>query len=237
MKKRDDKSSAAGGECIGPRPIAGLRALTKHEIEQLAKALEKPVEHNYLAFWISTSISNVVTLSTLPSPAQCRDGLKRLARQGRKWLDQIDDCPGKALLEESNVTAMKVAVVQFCEHAEGEAARFGQLIKPGTRTPPALTAFLTNMIGIAKRAKVLPSTPQRFMETRRPPPSFFVFVERALAIAEDVIESSPISDRQKQAASSLHYSTRDALIKVVEGLRGRVGNYHESPYGLIELKD
>ncbi len=235
MPKRDDKSTA-GGEFIWPRPMTGLRALTEQEIDRLAKALEKPVDRDYLRFWISTSISNVVTLSTLPSPAQCRDGLERLARQGRKWLCQIDDCPGKVRLEESNVTALKAAVVQFCERAEGEAARFGQLVKTGAQTPPALTAFLDNMIGIAKRAKVLPSTPQRYMPTRRPPPSFIVFVEQALATAEDVIESSPIHQKEG-ALASLHYSSRDALIRIVEGVRGRIGSYRESPHGLIEVND
>jgi hypothetical protein len=129
--------------------------------------------------------------------------------------------------------------VQFCERAELMAARFSQSIKPGqTRTPRALTAFLDNMIGIAKRAKVLPSTPQRYMETRRAPPSFFVFVEQALATAEDVIQSSSIPDRQKEPAlASLQYSSRDALIKILEELRGRIGNYHESPHGLIERRD
>ncbi len=241
MAKRDDKlpdSSTAGDEFIWPRPIAALRALTEQEIDQLATALKKPIDRDYLTSWISIAISNAVALSTLPSPAQCRGGLERLARQGRKWLDQIDDCPGKDLLQESNITAVKEAVVQFCRRAEGEAARFDQLIKPGIRTPPALIAFLDCMIGIAKRAKVLPSTPQRFMETKRPPPSFFVFVERALASAKDVIQSSPLPSRQKQPAlASLRYSSRDALIRIVEGLRGRIGNYVESPHGLIERTD
>ncbi len=239
MAKRDDKvpaASTAGGEFIWPRPIAGLRALTEQEIDQLAKALEKPVDRDYLRFWISTSISNVVTLFTLPSPTRCRDGLERLARQGRKWLDQIDDCPGRALLEESNVPALKAAVGQFCERAEREAARFGQLVKTGTQTPPAFTAFLDNMIGIAKHAKVLPSTPQRYMETTRPPPSFFVFVEQALATAEDVIQSSPIHQKER-ALACLHYSSRDALIRMIEGVRGRIGSYRESPHGLIEVND
>jgi len=107
-----------------------------------------------------------------------------------------------------------------------------------TRTPPALTAFLDNMIGIAKRAKILPSTPQRYMETRRFPPAFFVFVEQALAVAEDVIDSSPIPDCQKHAAlANFNYSSRDALIRIVETLRGQIGNYRESPHGLIEVND
>ena len=76
------------------------------------------------------------------------------------------------------------------------------------------------------------------METSRPPPSFFVFVEQALAIAENVIQSSPIPDRQKQPAlASLRCSSRDALIKIVEGSRGLIRNYRETPHRLIELKD
>ena len=242
MANRDDKlvdSSTADGEFIWPRPIGGLRALTKQEIDQLAATLERPIDSNYLASWISTSISNAVTLSALPSPAQCRDGLERLARQGRKWLEQIDASPGRALLEASHVTALKASVEQFCESAELTATKVGQLVKPGqTRTPPALTAFLDNMIGIAKHAKVLPSTPQRYMETRRFPPAFFVFVEQALAVAEDVIDSSPIPDCQKHAAlANFNYSSRDALIRIVETLRGQIGNYRESPHGLIEVND
>jgi hypothetical protein len=230
--------STASEEFIWPRP-AGLRRLTEQEIEQLTTALERPIDHDYLASWISTSISNAVKLSAMPSPSQCRDGLERLALQGRKWLDQIDDCPGKALLEASNVTALKASVEQFCEGAELIATRVGQLIKPGqSRTPPALTAFVDNMIGIAKRAKLLPSTPQRYMETTRPPPAFFVFVEQALAIAQNVLVSSPIPDDQKYAAlANFKYSSRDALIRIVETLRGQIGNYRESPHGLIEVKD
>jgi hypothetical protein len=242
MAKRDDKfpnSPTADGEFIWPRLNKDIRSLTEHEIEGLEHALGKPVDRVYLVAWVSRSISDVVKLSAQPSPRECRDGLERLARQGRKWLDQIDDCPGNALLEESNVSALKASVVQFCERAELVARRFGQLIKPGqSRTPPALNAFLDNMIGIAKCAKVPPSTPQRFMETSRPPPSFFVFVEQALAIAENVIQSSPIPDRQKQPAlASLRCSSRDALIKIVEGSRGLIRNYRETPHRLIELKD
>ena len=239
MAKRDDKlsdSSTAGGEFTWPRPVAGLRPLTEQEIEALETELERPIDRDYLAHWISTSISNVVTLSILPSPAQCRDGLQRLARQGRKWLDQIDDCPGRALLEESNVTALRASVVQFCQRTEFLAARFGESVKPGQNpTPPALTAFLDNMIGIAKRAKLVPSTPQRFMKTLRPSPPFFNFVKAALAIAEAVIESSPLTDHQRSRAlrSLLLYSS-DALIKILERLRGRIGDYHESAFGLVE---
>ncbi len=219
------------------KPIPGLRAMTEQEIDRLAQALGKPIERDYLAYWVSTSISHAVRFANLPSPAQCRDGLLRLARQGRRWLDQIDDCPGKGLLEESNLTALKAAVAQFCERAEGEAARCGQLIKPGTRTPQELTAFPENMVGIAKKAKVLPSTPQRYMETERHPPSFFTFVEQALAIAGDVIKSSPIPERQKgPAVALLQYSSRNALIKIVEIVRGRIGNYRESAHGLVEGK-
>ncbi len=236
MAKRDDlpDPSPAGGEFIWPRPIPGLRAMTKQEIDRLAQAIGKPIKRDYLVHWVSTSISNTVTWSI--SPKRCRNGLLRLTRQGQKWLDEIDECSGKGLLDESDVTAVKTAVVQFCERAEEEASRYGRFVKPGTRTPPGLTAFLDNMIGIAKRANVLPSTPQRYMQTESPPPSFIVFVEQALEIAKDVIASSPIPAHQKRPAlTSLHYSSRDALIRIIERVRGRIGSYDKSDYGLIEV--
>jgi hypothetical protein len=113
-------------------------------------------------------------------------------------------------------------VVQLCQRTEFLAARFGELVKPGQNpTPPALTAFLDNMIGIAKRAKLLPSTPQRFMKTLHPSPPFFNFVRAALAIAEAVIESSPLTDHQQsRALRSLRLYSSDALIKILERLRG-----------------
>jgi hypothetical protein len=61
------------------------------------------------------------------------------------------------------------------------------------------------------------------------------FVQTALAISRDVIKSSPLSDGQKQAALSiLRVQSEGALIKILEDLRGRIGDYRETPRGFVE---
>jgi hypothetical protein len=243
----------AADEIIWPRPVAGLRSLTTEELEGLEAALETRIDRKHLKHWVSTSISNTVMLASRPSARQARDGLKKLANEGRKWLDQVDSDPIKALLEQkvlqehkgragallehgTKIKKLKCVMVEFCELADSTAAEVGRLIKRGGQrsTSPALIAFLQNMIGIAKHNGVPPSTPQRDMYSKNPP-AFFAFVEKALAIARDVIESSSIpSDQKRRAMKSLRYASRDALIRILERKRGLIRNYHDSPRGLIE---
>jgi hypothetical protein len=96
------------------------------------------------------------------------------------------------------------------------------------------------MIGIAKVAKVLPSTPGRALRSQtapRSPPAFFEFVTEAVDIAIDVINSSPLLREQKDAAVTILASQTDnALSKLLERLRGKVGNYQERGHGLVERK-
>ena len=49
--------TSTGSKFIWAPPVAGLRPLTAKEIDCLAAALSKPVECNYLAFWVSQSIA------------------------------------------------------------------------------------------------------------------------------------------------------------------------------------
>jgi hypothetical protein len=252
MSAKDNQkleAPAASGAFIWP----GLRTLTREELDRLEAAFEKPVDREHLEHWISTSISNAVKLSSLPLPGQARDKLKKLASEGHKWLDQVESDPIKGLLErqivqehkrwpdallehKKRIEELKATITEVCAQADSTAVAVGRLIKRGGQrsTPPALIAFLDNMIGIAKRNKIRPSTPQRDMSSKKPP-AFFLFVEKALATAEDVIESSPISNQQKRRAlQSLRYPSRDALIRILERKRGLIGDYHDSPYGLIE---
>jgi hypothetical protein len=84
------------------------------------------------------------------------------------------------------------------------------------------------MIGIAKWNGIRPSTPQRSMKSRKPP-AFFVFVEKALSTAKNVIESSQIPNQLKgRTVQSLHHVSKDALIRILERKRGLIGDYHES---------
>ena len=255
MSARDNEKEtpAAADEIIWPTPVADLRSLTREELEGLEAALEKPVDRKHLKHWVSTSISNTVKLASRPSARQARDGLKKLASEGRKWLDQVDSDPIKALLEQkvlqehkgrpdallehrTKIKELRGTMAEFCELADCTAVEVGRLIKRGGQrsTSPALIGFLQNMIGIAKRNKIRPSTPQRDMYSKKPP-AFILFVEKALATAKDVIESSPIPNQQKRrAVQSVRYASRDALIRVLERRRGRIGDYHDGPYGLIE---
>jgi hypothetical protein len=101
-----------------------------------------------------------------------------------------------------------------------------------------LEALLNPLIGIAKRAKVLPSTPSRDLldlVDAPPGPPFFRFVTAVLDIAMAVIRSSPLSREQMDPAlAALSNVTDQALAKTLERLRGRVGQYRESAAGLVE---
>jgi hypothetical protein len=247
MSLRNDQSpekSAAGAENTWPPRVAGLRPLTDPEVQELAAALEKPVDRDHLEYWVSTAISNAVQLSSLPSPVQARATLKRLASAGREWIDQVGSDPIKTLLAHKawhegvaehgmKVEELKVTMARICQQADSAAMAISRFIRQGGQrsTSPALINFLQNMIGIAKWNGIRPSTPQRAMDSRKPP-AFFVFVEKALSTAGDLIESSDIPDQQKErAVRSLQYASRDALIRIIEGKRGLISNYHDSPHG------
>jgi hypothetical protein len=128
---------------------------------------------------------------------------------------------------------------KLCQLAESLAQQLDQAVGPGhPRTNVALEAFLDPLIGIAKRAKVLPSTPSRALlgpSDSPPGPPFFSFVTAALDIAMDVIRSSPLPRDQMDAAlAALSDVTDQSLVKALERLRGRVGDYHEGTIGLVE---
>jgi hypothetical protein len=101
-----------------------------------------------------------------------------------------------------------------------------------------LEALLDRLIGIAKRAKVLPSTPSRALLGPLDPgpvPPFYDFVSEALDIAMEVIRSSPLPHDQMDAAlATLSKVTDPSLVKALERLRGRIGDYREGTIGLLE---
>ena len=227
MSLPDDQTrqnSAAAAENIWPPRVAGLRPLTHQEVQELTAALEKPVDRDHLEYWVSTAISNAVKLSSLPSPVQARATLKRFASAGREWI---------VAEQGMKVQELKVTMVRICQQADSAAMAISRFIRLGGQrsTSPALINFLQNMTGIAKWNGIRPSTPQRAMPSRKPP-AFFVFVEKALSTARDLIESSDIPDRQKdRAVRSLQYASRDTLIRILERKRGLISDYHESPHG------
>ena len=226
------------GKFIWPPRKVNIRPLRQREIERLEDALSESVDRDYLVFWVSQSIVNHVKFSMNRSTArECRDGLMGLARQGRRWLQQIDACPGTPVLRQgAQVAELREMIAAFCDQVETVAKEVGRSIKPGRpRASAPLQAFVDNMIGIAKRAGVLPSTPSRAIGARTWATSFFEFVTVALSIAKDVIETSPLADHAKKAAlAKLRFVSDEALVKIIERSRGRIRNYRHSPYGLIE---
>jgi hypothetical protein len=214
-----------------------IRPLTDFEIEKLENALGKPVDRNYLVFWVSRAISDIVIHSLQPTGSEYRTWLWGIAHTGRRWLQQIEAGSGGTSLPPSfDQAVLTASVTKFCDQVEALADQIAASIKPGhPRTPRLLEAFLDRMIGIAKRAKVLPSTPSRAVTPRRPPPEFLQFVLLAIATARAVIDSSDLSQGQKEAALSvLRYHSKEALIKIVERLRGRIRDYRNSARGLTE---
>jgi hypothetical protein len=229
MSKKREKS------VVSHRADGCVRSLQENEVKELERALGKPIDRGYLVLWVSRAIGDCVRLSTQPTPREARDELLKIAGEGREWINRIQGFSGAFLL--GDLSELTTTVTRFCDRADSAAERL--IIKAGhPRIPFPLDGFLQNMIGIAKRAEVLPSTPGRAVRktadgaVRSP---FLEFVQTALAVSRDVIKSSPLSDGQKLAALAiLRVQSEGALIKILEDLRGRIGDYRETPRGLVE---
>jgi hypothetical protein len=216
-----------------------IRPLTDDEIARLEEALGRPIERNYLAYWVSRAIEAFLLIMTLPPPRERRDDLKEMAEQGRRWIATVEQSRSTPLLPAVlDVEHLISSVRTFCEAIESLAHRLDRGVGPGhPRSNAALQALLDPLIGIAKRARVRPSTPNRALlgPTDSPPgPPFFGFVTEALDIAMEVIRSSPLPHHQVDAALAALSVTDQSLVKALEGLRGRIGDYREGTIGLVE---
>jgi hypothetical protein len=218
-----------------------IRQLTDEEIRRLERALGKPVERAYLVYWISTGIRDLVKLSTpIVSPREYRDELEEIVQQGRKWVETLKQSRSTSLLPNVlEIEQLISSVATFSDAVESLAEQSDKSVGPGrAHTNLALEAFLDRLIGIAKRVKVRPRTPSRAMVrpiNPDPGPPFYEFVTEALDIAEEVTKSSPLAQNQMDAALAvLRAPTDQALIKVLERLRGRAGEYRDSTVGLVE---
>jgi hypothetical protein len=214
---------------------SSVRALTDEEIKRLQDGLGRPVDRAFLVSWLSQAIRDVVRLSQHSTGREYRDDVLQIREAGRRWIQQVDSCPGTSFIP-VEVVALKRAVTRFCDQVDILANNFG--VKRGRRTPFALEAFIDRLIGIAKTAKVYPRSEGRALRSHtdpRNPPDFFCFAAEALQIAEDVIWSSPLTDNDKQEAlSTLTVPSRGALSKLIEKSRGKISDYRESENGLIE---
>jgi hypothetical protein len=148
---------------MAPANTNEIRALTDDEIARLEKALGQPIERSYLSRWVSQAIQAFLLLMTLPPPRERRDDLKKIPEQGRKWIQTVEQSrSARRLPPLVDVEHLMSLARTFCHVAESLARQLDQAVGPGhPRTTVALEAFLDRLIGIAKRAKVLPSTPSR----------------------------------------------------------------------------
>jgi hypothetical protein len=236
--ERSSEQQHGAGQLIWAKPTSILRPLRESEIEILERALTKPVERKWLVHWISQGIADVVMLCSLPTAKEYRDELERLARNGRQWIEQINASLARSIIVRyPRLGTLAATVAELCEALDATTDQLDAGIKAGRRHAAALDSFLDNLIGIAKRAKVLPSTPMRAIPTDAPPPPFFTFTVAALELARGVITTSSLPERQKTAAlAALHIRSKEALIRRLERKRGRVGDYHEGSFGLMEWR-
>ena len=216
-----------------------IRALTDDELARLEKTLGQPIERAYLAHWVLRAIQAFTWFLTLASPGERRDDLKEIAEQGRKWIEAVGLSRSARLLPPAvDLEHLMRSARTFCAAAASAARALDQAVGPGhPRSNFALEALLEPFIGIAKRAKVLPSTPNRFMLSLRssPRPPFFEFVTEGLEIAMEVIRTSPLPQDHKDAALAVLSKVTDpALVKILERIRGRISDYREGTIGLVE---
>jgi hypothetical protein len=184
-----------------------------------------------------TSFARLCGLRSNRSLKIVRPELQRLARQGRLWLRQVTTCHADSkLLINTNFKQLEVEVNLFCDQIDAIRREYGGAVKAGPpRRRLLLQVFIGEMIGIAKLVKVLPSTPGRAILPTRPPPAFFGFVKEALAISRKVVRTSSLTEAEKKSALSV-FSVRgdEALVKQIELVRGRIGDYRDTPHGLSE---
>jgi hypothetical protein len=220
-----------------PSRRVALPDLTDEDFETLERALGKTADRGWLVQRVSHIIREIVRIAIEPKPQDRRPELQRLARQGRLWLRQVTTCHADSkLLINTNFKQLEVEVNLFCDQIDAIRREYGGAVKAGPpRRRLLLQVFIGEMIGIAKLVKVLPSTPGRAILPTRPPPAFFGFVKEALAISRKVVRTSSLTEAEKKSALSV-FSVRgdEALVKQIELVRGRIGDYRDTPHGLSE---
>jgi hypothetical protein len=236
MSKPDYKLPATSADPLEIRPLSDA------EIEALKKILGARVKRKHLVYWLTQAIRDVVVLSSQPPARERRDDFRRIAKEGRHWVRGFKMSPDlKTLQTRARLEKVEAVVIQFCENVESLARDLEPAIKRGTRIPFALETFIDRMIGVAKVARVRPSIPRRVIRSQtapRRPPVFFQLIQAALELARDVISSSQISSPVKNAALETIRKRSDyALVEILVGLRGRIGNYRVGPHGVTEWNE
>ena len=57
----------------------------------MESALGKPIERQYLVYWVSEAMRDVARLSVMPTPQQLNIDLRRMVRDGRRWFREVTE--------------------------------------------------------------------------------------------------------------------------------------------------
>jgi hypothetical protein len=130
------------------------RQLTEEEISRLERALGRPVDRDYLVYWISTGIRELVKRSTpVVSPREYRDELEEIVQQGRRWIETVRQSRSTPLLP-LDVEQLISSVATFSDAVESLAKQSDNSVRPGRpQTNLALEAFLDRLIGDRQAGK------------------------------------------------------------------------------------
>lgn len=160
-------------ELSNARSAVTIRDLTDADAEALEQALGKPIDRKFLVRRVSQITREIVGLAIQPKPQDYRPELRRIAQQGRVWIRNVEECPAQSMLRASNFEQMKIEVTRFCDQVDAIRRQYGSATVGPPRRRLLLQLFIGEMIGIAKRSKVLPSTPSRAISPKRPPSTLF----------------------------------------------------------------
>jgi hypothetical protein len=220
-----------------PSRRVALPDLTDEDFETLERALGKTADRGWLVQRVSHIIREIVRIAIEPKPQDRRPELQRLARQGRLWLRQVTTCHADSkLLINTNFKQLEVEVNLFCDQIDAIRREYGGAVKAGPpRRRLLLQVFIGEMIGIAKLVKVLPSTPGRAILPHAPSPSFLWVRERGARNKSEGRAHVLVNGGRKKSALSV-FSVRgdEALVNQIELVRGRIGDYRDTPHGLSE---
>jgi len=216
------------------------RALGERNVRQLGKALGKD-GREALAQRVAQIIRDIMCVAVQPTPPDPRGQLRRVARQGRRWLRDLAEEPVGALVRtNTNFEQLKGDITRFCDQLDAIREWTGAGKKPGApRQRLLMQVAIGELIGVAKLAGVPPSSPGRAIWPKKPLPRFYKFVLAALYVGKEIALSSSLTKRERQAVqSAFDVQNEEALVKQIEIVRGRVGDYvpSQSGHGLVERR-
>ena len=169
MAKYDKKTASLrlSDKQTDPEAKIEIRPLAEDELQRLERALGKSVDRQYLAYWVSEAIRDVVKLSMLPTARQLRTDLTRMARDGRQWLRHVDEYYDTfSPRQRAELDQLRTAADAFLESVDFMAAQVAASIKAGR--PARISGCLHSSTGWSASRSGRRSCPVRRCGLYRP---------------------------------------------------------------------